>query len=1564
MLEDIINISKKTYKNSKLSTSIQQNKKNSYIKNFFDFDKDTEFLISQITPDSSFIIPKKTIKENAKNQKESIPKKNQSKHNHQHTKCSSCVHCHPYFKMLKKQRKRLVNFINNNEGRNIKLIGNIRYSRNSPLKFVHDTKKHLSGRKMGIIPIPLKKKKKNLSQLESVNYYDLQRAIVMMRRIQYDRKIRKEEYYNFLDDVILIQNWWKKLKNEKKIKKIQRAFRDLLRKRKLKLLKYLKNNFKNIQTKINKILLRKCFNKIKNYNHIKRPIINSDLSRNKDKKIKNNYYYMSKEINFVSVSFINKINDLQNNYRIHNAILKKNKLLKNNKFKPINKRQSLITKITVSENLLNNKINMLQRNIRYFILENKKKKIIKIKNKENFGLYINKINLNTNILKIIEFNKKLKHAMKLIVLRKKEKKTKYKNYKDYNINDIYEISKIQKQYKLHYNKYNINKNKLIKIYSNKSFINCYISKKRKVKNNKVLLLMQKALKSTLKRIRFEKNIIKNKPKSIDFNSMNFNKDNTSFPKNNEKYLGKSNINNFKYIQSNNDLKENNQNNFLKNNQNFSIDEVKEYDSLNNKYTISSAKNVNIFSSREFNKNNINYNLVSYISKKRIINVNQKLILLQRAIKPFLFIKNAKKDYYNNKNCLFINKTNIDKVFYISKNITNEEDCTAKIIKIQQYYKNRFNYFKNNIIKYTISTEREEELLKFPHKLINNFNLYGNYNSKYNSTYYYNNSLKEKLKDKNIIGKKNNLNINTIETDSFAIENKLSENKKIMQGFRRNSFQTQKNRFLLLSYLVDRNKKPIQQIIGNYYTKTRVNSKVYEQFVNKKNRYFINFNQTNRGLYITKNRYKNNISQIKLIQKYFLIRKNKKNIQKEKNIIFHKPLNHNYIIFADKKNEITKKKGEDKVKSYYSSKDSKNDLEEDSYFESIDKDFGDLIGEKVYTIYNKNNIIRKPHLYMNNYYYMSKEIRYKEKEEFSSLKEYESIKKDLKQRRLKNKKISPENSMYSSDKSQNSNRMKKKYENLKKKNKIDKNKKIASPIEIKNQKDKSYTNIKAYNKNKNPLNQDRNLENVQKLNKIKINICYIEKLRFKNNKIIKIIKKDIRNIKKEKEKEKNEKKEIDTNKIKNIKYIINVTYLKPLNDICFISKNIKYNGYGHRDLISSKIKDNKCNNFLMDDIKINNNLKKMQIIDKNNLINNNINTNNSINNSLNNINNSQINNINDKKCLNNNNNKKTIENDSNSYSSEKVSNGNNMISLDSRNNKNKNKNKIKKNFNSININNKISYFHNKINYINFIQMLNLFIVKNTQEYIFYKFLHYMQIHYNIMPKIIINFYNNSHFNFPFYIQSLKRIFKYIIKENKQNKRIRTFFNSIFPSINKNKSFFYLLICLTFENKKKLINTNLYNSNTEKNIMAQLLDDFSKSDKKISNKEFINDKINKTKFHNTNIFTLVKFIDIEYDKLNNSIYCQKCYQLQKTCFCTNKKSIINYYSNISGEDILERDLNEDIALKSGNIKINYFIDGDDEDKIKRSSIKENEIIYIKKKPKTNNKDNNSLLYIYNY
>ena len=163
-----------------------------------------------------------------------------------------------------------------------------------------------------------------------------------------------------------------------------------------------------------------------------------------------------------------------------------------------------------------------------------------------------------------------------------------------------------------------------------------------------------------------------------------------------------------------------------------------------------------------------------------------------------------------------------------------------------------------------------------------------------------------------------------------------------------------------------------------------------------------------------------------------------------------------------------------------------------------------------------------------------------------------------------------------------------------------------------------------------------------------------------------------------------------------------------------------------------------------------------------------------------------------------------------------------------------------------------------------------------------------------------------------------------------------------------------------NRKKLINTNLYNINTEKKILIQFLDDFSYFDKRISIKEFITDKINNTIFYNTNIFTLIKFIDNEYDKLDKGIYCENCYKIEKDCICSNKnKYNSNYYSNGSSDDnLFDLDLNGDSESKS-NITINYFIDENDRNSIVKDNKnlnKNNDIILIKKIPKKNNDENN--------
>ena len=916
MMEEIMKTYRNHFKNPLNSSTIQQRKNET--RKTIDFDKDTEFIISQITPDSSFILVNSKRNSKTKSASKNHHQKHKHKHDHQHTKCSSCIHCHPYFRMLKKQKKNLINYINNNKPKYIKLIGNNRYTNTSPKKYVYDNSKEIPGRKMGLIPLPVNKKKKKLNKIDSSNYYELQRSIVMMRRIQYDRKIRKGNMNNYVDDVIYIQRWWKHLKRKEKIIKIQRAFREFLKRQKIKRKNKIKRNSIEAKNILNKILYKKGFDRIYKAKFIKKPLINNSIMR-KYNKLNNNYCYITKKRNIISIDYKNKINDIQTNYRRLEAIRKKYRLM-NRAFKPINFKHSLITKITVNESILDEKIKLLQKNIRHFLYENKKRnenmiKRSKYKNKENSGLYIDKVYLTDYILKVIIFNKKLKHAMQSIVLGKKST---YKNIKDYNINDIKKISKIQNIYKSHYNKYHINKKDLIKIYSNKTYINCYISKKYIQKNNAKLLLIQKALKTTLKKIRFEKNIIKNKPTSFSY---------LKIPKIKTKNLGIINNNqNFSII---NKYNNNENNNVFNNLDNFSFKGNSQTQKVNSIYEINSNESINILSSREFNKNNTNYNLVSFITKKYVINVDKKLINLQRTIKSFIFKERAKKDYYNKKNCLMINKNHINNNFYITKKYTNEKECLDKIIAFQIFYKNRLEYFKNNIIKFTISTDKEERnVINFGlpgYKKNNNYNYNNNkfnfgISGMRNNNYY---NIKDYNSNSNNKYKNYNNNKNTIETNPIELE--YQPNKKASR-YKRHSCVVPRTQGFLLSYLLERNRKPIQKTQGNYYEKIRVTSKIYEQF-HYKNKNHIILKQSNRGIYISKNRYKNNIPQIKLIQKKIKNRENLKTIQKAKDIILKKPLNQNYIICDETQNENNNKNKTKNTNTYKSKKKEKDKKKE-------------------------------------------------------------------------------------------------------------------------------------------------------------------------------------------------------------------------------------------------------------------------------------------------------------------------------------------------------------------------------------------------------------------------------------------------------------------------------------------------------------------------------------------------------------------------------------------------------------------------------------------------------------
>ncbi len=180
MIEEIMDSYRKMYKKNLISTKAQEKKT-------IDYDEDTEFILSQVTPEQSFINYNVRGIYNSK----SVPKLNgqTQKLFHKHEKCSSCIKCHPYFRMLKKQKNKLINYINNSKPNHIKLIGNDRYSKATPEKYVYDNISEIPGRKMGLIPLPINKRNRKLDQIDLYKYYELQRSIVMMRRIQYDRKI-------------------------------------------------------------------------------------------------------------------------------------------------------------------------------------------------------------------------------------------------------------------------------------------------------------------------------------------------------------------------------------------------------------------------------------------------------------------------------------------------------------------------------------------------------------------------------------------------------------------------------------------------------------------------------------------------------------------------------------------------------------------------------------------------------------------------------------------------------------------------------------------------------------------------------------------------------------------------------------------------------------------------------------------------------------------------------------------------------------------------------------------------------------------------------------------------------------------------------------------------------------------------------------------------------------------------------------------------------------------------------------------------------------------------------
>ena len=138
------------------------------------------------------------------------------------------------------------------------------------------------------------------------------------------------------------------------------------------------------------------------------------------------------------------------------------------------------------------------------------------------------------------------------------------------------------------------------------------------------------------------------------------------------------------------------------------------------------------------------------------------------------------------------------------------------------------------------------------------------------------------------------------------------------------------------------------------------------------------------------------------------------------------------------------------------------------------------------------------------------------------------------------------------------------------------------------------------------------------------------------------------------------------------------------------------------------------------------------------------------------------------------------------------------------------------------------------------------------------------------------------------------------------------------------------------------------------------DFSEFDKNINNETFIIERLKRINLNDTNIFTLVKLIDNEFNNLVKGKYCLKCYNDIEICGC-NKENNIKEIKNNSSDDVSksfdksEDNLNfDDLSDDADNKRQIHFFDYNIDDNVDNN-------ILIKTKTTNNDNKNQKLLNI---
>ena len=237
--------------------------------------------------------------------------------------------------------------------------------------------------------------------------------------------------------------------------------------------------------------------------------------------------------------------------------------------------------------------------------------------------------------------------------------------------------------------------------------------------------------------------------------------------------------------------------------------------------------------------------------------------------------------------------------------------------------------------------------------------------------------------------------------------------------------------------------------------------------------------------------------------------------------------------------------------------------------------------------------------------------------------------------------------------------------------------------------------------------------------------------------------------------------------------------------------------------------------------------------------------------------------------------------------------------------------------------KLYIYNPKIKY--FLYLINLFVKKNMQEFIFEK------IKFNNNEKNIKNYHD-----MPFYIRTIQRVMKYLQKKNNCNKKVFLFFNEIFNVKNKKMSLLNKLCTLPKKERTKLIFSNLF-TGYEENELINFICDFSQYDKNLNNENFITKRLMQSKLNDTNIFTLIRIIDKEYENLVEGVYCLKCFNNVNLCICRSETQ--RYFDNYENKNSNRSNNNNNINTNDMNKNNNDKENNDNNINIKNSYDNEN-------------------------